>query len=47
MKFKIHVLEGHSEGTVSQISDLDLSFYFMQSRKKSLKKCLKVTRFLT
>ena len=34
MKFKIHVLEGHSEGTMSQIFDLGLSFYFMQSRKK-------------
>ena len=38
MKFEIHVLEGHSEGTVSQIFDLGLSFYFMQSRKKSFKK---------
>ena len=35
MKFKINILEGHSEGTVSQIFDLVLSFYFMQSRKKS------------
>ena len=33
MKFKIHVLEGHSK-----ISDLGLSFYFMQSRKRSFKK---------
>ena len=46
MKFTIHALEGHSEGTVSQIFDLGLSFYFMQSRKKSFKKRLKVTRFL-
>ena len=38
MKFKIHVLDGHSEGTVSQIFDLGLRFYFMQSRKKSFKK---------
>ena len=38
MKFKIHVLDGHSEGTVSQIFYLGLSFYFMQSRKKSFKK---------
>ena len=38
MKFKIYVLEGHSEGTVSQIFDLGLSLYFMQSRKKSFKK---------
>ena len=38
MKFKIHVLEGHSEGIVSQILYLGLGFYFMQSRKKSFKK---------
>ena len=38
MKVKIHVLEGHSEGTLSQIFYLGLSFYFMQSRKKSFKK---------
>ena len=38
MKFEIHVLQGHSEGNVSQIFDLGLSFYFMQSRKKSFKK---------
>ena len=38
MKFKIHVLEGHSEGTVSQIFYLGLILYFMQSRKKSFKK---------
>ena len=38
MKFEIHVLECHSEGTVSQIFDLGLSFYSMQSRKKSFKK---------
>ena len=37
MKFKIHVLEGHSEGTMSQISYLGLSFYFSQPRKNSFK----------
>ena len=38
MKFKIHVLEGHSEGIVSQTFYLGLRFYLMQSRKKSSKK---------
>ena len=38
MKFEIHVLEGHSEGRVSQIFYLGLRFYLMQSRKKSSKK---------
>ena len=38
MKFEIHVHEGHSEGSVSQILYLGPSFYFMKSRKKCFKK---------
>ena len=38
-KFCIHVVGDYSEGTVSQIVDLGLSFHFMQSRKLSCKKC--------
>ena len=34
MKFKIHVLEGNSEGTVSQIFDLGLSFLLCNLEKK-------------
>ena len=37
-KFGTHVVEDRSEGTVSQIFDLGLSFYFMQSRKLGCKK---------
>ena len=37
----------HMEGTLSQIFYLGPSFHFMKSRKKSFKKCQKVTRFLT
>ena len=36
-KFGTRVVGIHSEGTVSQIFDLGLSFYFMQSRKLSCK----------
>ena len=32
-KLGTHVVEDYSEGTLSQIFDLGLSFYFMQSRK--------------
>ena len=46
-KFDTHVVEDNSEGTVSQIFDLGLSFHFMQSRKLSCKKWSKVSRFLT
>ena len=41
------VVDGHSEGTVSQIFDLGPSFYFMKSRKLSCRKYKKVSRFLT
>ena len=37
-KFGTHVVGDHSEGTVSQIFYLGLSFDFMQSRKLSCKK---------
>ena len=37
-KFGTHVVEGHSEGTLSQIFDLGLCFYFIKSRKFSCKK---------
>ena len=47
MKFKIHGLEGHSEGTMSQNFDLGLSFYFMQSRKTKFQKMTKSYPFLT
>ena len=32
-KFETCVVEGRTEGTVSQIFDLGLSYHFMQSRK--------------
>ena len=38
IKLSIHLAEHHSEGTMSQIFDLGPSFYFMESRKLSLKK---------
>ena len=47
MKIGTLVDEIHSEGTVSQIFYLGLSFYIMKSRKLSCKKCKKVSRFLT
>ena len=34
MKFKINILEGHSEGTVSQILYLGLSFILCNLEKK-------------
>ena len=37
-KFGTPVVVDHSEGTISQIFDLRLSFYFMQSRKLCSKK---------
>ena len=37
-KLGTHVVEDHSEGNMSQILYLGLSFYFMQSRKSSCKK---------
>ena len=37
-KFCTHVVEGHLEGTVSQICDLGLTFYFIKSRKLNYKK---------
>ena len=37
-KFDTHVVEDHSEGAVSQIFDLGLTFHFMQSRNLSCKK---------
>ena len=37
-KFGTPLVEGHSEGTVSQIFYLGPSFYFMKSRKLSCKK---------
>ena len=37
-KFDTHVVDDHSEGTVSQIPYLGLSFHFMKSRKLSCKK---------
>ena len=37
-KLGTHVVEDYSEGTMSQIFYLGLSFYFMQSRKLSCKK---------
>ena len=37
-KFCTHVVEGHLEGTVSQIFYLGLSLYFMKSRKLSYKR---------
>ena len=39
------VVNAHSEGTVSQIFYLGLSFYFMKSGKFSCKKWQKVSRF--
>ena len=36
-KLGTHVVEDYSEGTLSQIFVLGLSFYFMQSRKLSSK----------
>ena len=46
-EFGTHVVEDHSEGTVSQIFDLGLSFHFMQSRKLGCKKRQKNSHFLT
>ena len=37
-KLGTHVVNDHSEGTVSQICYLGLSFHFMKSRKLSCKK---------
>ena len=37
-KFGTHVVEGHKEGTLSQIFDLSPSFNFMESRKLRGKK---------
>ena len=37
-KFGTHLVEGHLEGTMSQIFYLGLGFYFMMSRKLS---CIK------
>ena len=37
-KFGTHVVEDQSEGTMSQIFDLGLSFHVMQSRKLCCKK---------
>ena len=37
-KFWTCIVEGHSEGTVSQIVYLGPSFYFMKSRKLGCKK---------
>ena len=38
-KFETGLVEGHSEGTVSQIFYLGPSFYFMKCRKLGCKKC--------
>ena len=46
-KFDTHVVDNHSEGTMSQIYYLGLSFYLMKSRKLRCKKWYKVSRFLT
>ena len=46
-KFGTCIVEGHSEGSVSQIFYLGPSFYFMKCRKLSCKKSQKVSRFLT
>ena len=47
LKFSIHVDEKQLEGSVSQIFHLGPSFYFIKSRKLSLKKWQKVFRFLS
>ena len=44
-KFGTHVVKDHSEGTVSQIFYLGVSFHFMQSRKLSCKKMVKCSPF--
>ena len=41
------IVEGHSEGTVSQIFYLGPRFYFMISRKLSCKEIVKSFPFLT
>ena len=37
-KFGTHVVEDHSEGTMSQFFNLGPSFYFMKSRKLGCRK---------
>ena len=45
-KYETPVVEGHSEGTVSQIFHLGPRFYFMKSRKLGCKKWQNVSPFL-
>ena len=45
MKLSGHKGKIHIEGTVSQIFLMGPSLCFMESRKKSLKNALKVSRF--
>ena len=47
LKFGLPVDETHSEGTVSQIFYLGLSFHLVKSRKKYFQKLEKITRFFT
>ena len=41
-KFCLLSLHMHSEGTVSQIFNLGLSFYFMSKNGKHFRKCLSI-----
>ena len=43
----MYIHECHIEGMLSQIFDIGPSFKIMEYRKKSFKKCQKVTHFLT
>ena len=45
MKFSMALLQIHYEGSLSQISYLGLSFYFMLFRKYNFENIQKVTRF--
>ena len=47
MKLGIHVDITHMEGTMSQIFNEGVDFYFMKSRKNISKKQQKVSCFLT
>ena len=45
MRFHIHVINIHLEGTVSQILYIGPSFYFMKSRKNNKEKIIKIFPF--
>ena len=40
-KFCLHSLHIHSEGTVSQIFDIGLTFYFLSKKRKTFSKMCK------